>query len=66
MAPGAMGYFGGNAELETDHEALAAIVEAAYCVVADIDAVNIKEACEGFGVSSQAIHQSLEQIESFF
>lgn len=34
----------GNAELETDQEKLTAMVEQAFCTVADIDAVNIKEA----------------------
>ena len=41
-----VGYFPSRKELVLDPAELAALVESAYVAVAEIDAVNMKEACE--------------------
>ena len=55
LTPPKTGYFDGGAELELDQGKLAAMVESAYVAVAEIDAVNLKEACEGFGTDDDAL-----------
>jgi hypothetical protein len=55
VAPAASGYFTADFKSETDVANLQALVEKAYNTIAEIDAVNIKEACAGFGTDDTAL-----------
>lgn len=54
LAPPALGYVQDN-KMEADEDKLRETVESTYCIIADIDAVNIKEACEGFGTDDDGL-----------
>ena len=69
LEPPKVGYFARNSELELDPVKLADLVESAFGAVAEIDAVDLREACEvrlPISILLNGHSQALVQLAAYY